>query len=168
MTSKLFQNHCDYLQLETFLLSPRVWGLKLMTRSDLFEDYRSRKLEAIFTHCHLRNPLLEFHHKYASEVRDLEEDYRTKMEDLDESFKEKQKAILERNNDLEFNILKERMEIAEEFKAIQEERKRLEDEINCWEEKVFNISLQSKYKKGRKNLNLNGLVSRKHNTSSKL
>ena len=139
-----------------------------MTRSDLYEDYRSRKLKAIFTHSHLKNPLLEFHHKYASEVRDLEDDYNTKMEDLDQSFQEKHKAILERNNDLEFSVLKERMEIAEQLKTIQEERKRLEDEINSWEEKVFNISLQSKLKKSRRNLNFNGFVTKKHNTSSQL
>ena len=111
---------------------------------------------------------MEFHHKYSSEVTDLEEDFKSKLENLDESFNRRQRDILERNNDLEFTVLRQRMEIAERHKAVQEERKRLDEEINSWEEKVFNISLQSKMNKRRKNLNLNGFVTRKLNNSSQL
>ena len=162
------QNHCDYLHLERFLFSSRVWDSKLMTRSDLYEDYRSRKLKTIFSHYESKNPLMEFHHKYSSEVTDLEEDFKSKLENLDESFNRRQRDILERNNDMEFTVLRQRMEIAERHKAVQEERKRLDEEINSWEEKVFNISLQSKLNKRRKHLNLNGFVTRKLNNSSQL
>ena len=139
-----------------------------MSRSDIYEDYRSTKLKSIFTDGSYLNPLLEFHHKYATEVRDLEDDYRAKINQLDESYKERHKVILERNNDFEFKVLKERMEIAEQNKQIQEERKQLEEEISSWEEKVFNLSLQSKLNKRRKNISLNNFVIKKHNNSSKL
>ena len=143
--------------MERFLFSSHINEVKCHTVDVLFENYRTRKLldiaEPDGNQDLEMNPFLVLEVENQTERKLVSEREKILTEKFEAKAKEKKKLLLEQNNDFELSILQQRMEIAQDTQDIQKRRKNLEEEIQIWEEKMFNLSSQAKASK-RKTITL--------------
>jgi len=142
------ENHCDFVKLREMLIRTNMEDLREMTHSKHFELYRRGKLEEMgFSDSESRSLSETYEQKRAEHISALQK----KEDEMRQMFvirvKEKEGELKEAEKELHLRFDALKKQHTEEKRKLEDSRKRLEDEMNLFNQTKAQVAAHSTMKK---------------------
>lgn len=145
------ENHCDFVKLREMLIRTNMEDLRETTHSKHFELYRRHKLEQMgFSDDQAKSLSETYEQKRQEHIAELQK----KEEEMRQTFvikvKEKEAELKEAEKELHNSFDSLKRQHAEQKKKIEDSKKRLEDEMNLFNQRKAQYQAQQSSTMGKK------------------